>query len=772
MVKAITLCLSLLLFFAAKAQEQRALSSQEIKLALAGKLTDTKRCFLLLDLALNYVYKPGDAANDLDSALLLIKNAEAINKTLHDRHIEAKTYFVYSNALREKGDTLNGHIYIKKSVAIYKKISDPAELAEACLESASYITLITQEDVSNKKPFYEEALAFFKQAGLKQRQADVLKDLADLNQLLGNYGLAIIQLNEALTIYNTIGYKSLHGVYDLMSVVSTAMGDFPNAVKYGLLAARTAESLGDTTMQLCTIYSRLAVAYGNWGKSAEADNYQKKAFDIAVKYHNTDGILVTMINLCSSLCKQKKWKASLQVLQQAVPNIKLTNAYDSIYLFVTYLFTYVAAGNYRQAKEYTNRLTAIIPTIPQNTGILATVYASLIRYFIGNHEYTTAKKYAVTFSKFAVQSNSSRFIASAYESSSRADSAMGNFSSALNNYQQYKRITDSSFNETKAFQLSQMQVAFETEKKDNDIKLLKQKDELQKVQLQQSKLTNNIIIAGIIMLAALLALLYNRFRIKQRSNKQLEIKQQEINEKNSALEKLVNDKDELIGDKDILLEEKEWLLKEIHHRVKNNLQIVISLLNTQSKFLNNPEAVEAIGESRHRMQAMSLIHQKLYQSENTGFVNMHTYIRELTDYLEASFYTGNAIRFELLIDNIELDIAQAIPLGLILNEAITNSIKYAFSAALNGIVTVAMKNFDDNNIILTISDNGKGLPNEFDITAVNTMGMRLMKGLAKQVNGTLQIENKHGVVITIAFKADNHLKSISKQSPKQLEAVS
>ncbi len=219
-----------------------------------------------------------------------------------------------------------------------------------------------------------------------------------------------------------------------------------------------------------------------------------------------------------------------------------------------------------------------------------------------------------------------------------------------------------------------------------------------------------------------------------------------------------------LTEKNSLLEEKEWLVKEIHHRVKNNLQIVISLLSTQSKYLDNEEAVAAISESRHRMQAMSLIHQKLYQSENTTSVNMQTYITELSDYLKTSFNNGKEINFLSNVDEILLDISQAIPIGLILNEVITNAIKYAFEGREAGNIQIKMLCIDGSKILLEIKDNGVGLPDDFNIQISDSMGMRLMKGLVKQINGNLFIANDSGVKLVIDFKAENTLKNLTDYS--------
>lgn len=180
------------------------------------------------------------------------------------------------------------------------------------------------------------------------------------------------------------------------------------------------------------------------------------------------------------------------------------------------------------------------------------------------------------------------------------------------------------------------------------------------------------------------------------------------------------------------------------------MQIVMSLLNTQSVYLEN-DALTAIKDSQHRMQAMSLIHQKLYQSENVAYINMPAYIHELTDYLSDSYDTGHAIHFDLDVQQIELDVAQAVPAGLILNEAITNAIKYAFPGETKGTISIIMQSIPGNGLLLDISDNGIGLPPGFDSAKNNSFGMSLMRGLVKQLEGGIQIQPGKGLRIRIEF---------------------
>ena len=136
----------------------------------------------------------------------------------------------------------------------------------------------------------------------------------------------------------------------------------------------------------------------------------------------------------------------------------------------------------------------------------------------------------------------------------------------------------------------------------------------------------------------------------------------------------------------------------------------MSLLNSQSAYIDNEPALTAIHDSQHRVHAMSLIHQKLYNSENLSAIDMSLYMRELASYLADSFNTGQRVRFEYDIGPLQMDVGQAIPLGLILNEAITNSIKYAFPNDREGVIKITLSNSSESQYLLEIADNGIGIP--------------------------------------------------------------
>lgn len=722
---------------------------------------DTVRANLLLELALSFVFKPGEYTTDLDTALVLVKQAEGLNQSAQSKKLQAKAFFVYSNALREGGRTGTGKQYIEKSLAVFRTISDPADMAEAWLELSNYYSGEHYAGLTQKRECLEKALPLFKEAGNYERQADVLKILGDLSQFSGLYVQAMKELREALAIYLSIGYKNLQGVYDLMGTVLSDMADYAGAVKYGLLALKTAESQHDTTMQLCTIYNRLAISYANWSKSDEVEKYLKKAMQIAVKYNDRNAIELIMLSLSLTLSDLHKEGESIKTVQFAEASItKPWHQNDSLLINIGYLAAYVRAGLYKKAEKFAIQVILLLKGYTKGTRP-SQAYDYLIFYFMGIHDYNNARKYAADFLNYAVSIDQKRIAGTAYRMLSKVDSAIGNFKTALSDYQAYKKIMDSALNETTSFQFAQMQVEYETEKKDNDIKLLKQGEQIQQAKLVQTRTVNSIIIIGIIVLSLLLALVYARYRTNQLHNRQLETKQQEINEKNSTLEHLITDKDNLIADKDGLLKEKDWLVKEIHHRVKNNLQMVISLLNAQSEFLNNPKALEAIRESRERMQAIAIIHQKLHQVDNSAQINMRSYISELVDNIKSSVVDSGRICFQIQVADIDLDISQSVPLGLILNEAITNAIKYAYRKNGKGEILISLKNTGSQQVQLKIADRGKGLPAGLDTDHSNSLGLQLINLFSEQLDGDLFFINHNGLEIILNFKTAEYKSTVA-----------
>ncbi|MBD2496913.1 histidine kinase dimerization/phosphoacceptor domain -containing protein [Nostoc sp. FACHB-280] len=200
------------------------------------------------------------------------------------------------------------------------------------------------------------------------------------------------------------------------------------------------------------------------------------------------------------------------------------------------------------------------------------------------------------------------------------------------------------------------------------------------------------------------------------------------------------------------LAEKEILLKEVHHRVKNNLQIVSSLLQLQSQTLVDPEVIRVFQDSQNRIDSISLIHKNLYTSPNIGQLDVVDYIQSLATSILISYQTGlDKIELKTYIAPIDLNIDQAIACGLIINELISNSLKHAFPNDQKGTITITLEKIL-NHIKMSIQDNGVGIPNDLDWKNTSSLGLSLVYDLVtEQLEGSITLERNHGTVFTIQF---------------------
>lgn len=207
------------------------------------------------------------------------------------------------------------------------------------------------------------------------------------------------------------------------------------------------------------------------------------------------------------------------------------------------------------------------------------------------------------------------------------------------------------------------------------------------------------------------------------------------------------------------LKEKETLLKEIHHRVKNNLQIISSLLDLQERYVkNDPTAVNVLKESKNRVMSMAMIHEMIYQSEDLSNINFSEYVKNLISNLFQSYGANSSITSVKNIEQIYLNIETAVPLGLIISELISNSLKYAFPEDKKGEILVSLTK--DEKFELTISDNGIGIPEEIDFNTESTLGLKLVRSLINQVDGTIQLDRTKGTKYTITFHELTYKKRI------------
>ena len=189
------------------------------------------------------------------------------------------------------------------------------------------------------------------------------------------------------------------------------------------------------------------------------------------------------------------------------------------------------------------------------------------------------------------------------------------------------------------------------------------------------------------------------------------------------------------------LKEKEILLQEVNHRVKNNLQVILSLFALQGESTNDPERIAMLSEIRLRIQSMAMIHEKIYKSERLGQINFQQYVKDLiTEIFHTYRISSGSVRLTLEVAPVSLEINRAVPFALILNELTSNALKYAFTAKEKGNLSISLKLEKDKLLLLTVSDDGIGIPKKIKFSSTKTLGLRLVRVLTRQLNGKAELK--------------------------------
>lgn len=351
---------------------------------------------------------------------------------------------------------------------------------------------------------------------------------------------------------------------------------------------------------------------------------------------------------------------------------------------------------------------------PYGYGLLGDLNLKDKRYDEAIANYKKSKSgYLLLNNRFAAESMS-QYLGEAYQQK-------GDLREALLHFRKY-------FDETLNFEKKKKERSLR--ENELQINLLKQEKQLTQKHNQQT-----IISIALLIVAILFAWSYWNYTAKQKSNKLLAILNANLESKNLLLDKKNA--------------ENEILLKEIHHRVKNNLVVISSLLELQSEQIDDPNIKEAIKDGQNRVNSIGIVHRKLYQYENVGYIDMKEYVLSLSESILSGFSTEGRIHLELIIEKFDLDIDTAIPIGLIINELLTNSLKYAFPKGEKGTITIKLEKQNNGTLHLEIADNGIGKSDTIQGTG---FGGQLISLLTNQLNGSMKEILQNGTTIIFDFK--------------------
>ena len=516
----------------------------------------------------------------------------------------------------------------------------------------------------------------------------------------GSYDLAIEYYQKSLTLAETIDDKRLIA-YNLnnLGMVNSHLENYQKAIGYYSKSSSIMKELGDE-IEYAKIVNNIGKLNALLGDYKEALRNQLSILGLVEK-SNEHSFLLWL--LCD-----------------------IGTLYNNL-------------ANNELARQYFSRALNVSRTIDDQVG-KSMILRNLGIISLKKKEYHRAKQYFTESLELAIKSAAKEEIKENYKNLSKYYQAAGDDRKALENYQLYKTYSDSLLNESKMNTIVEMETKYETERKEKENKLLRKNNEIKKLELEKQTYLRNFFIALLVISFIIILIVYKQFR----TNKNLNIV---LNEKNSLLEKTVQEKTEA-------LDLNKLLLREMNHRVKNNLMVVQSLLKIQSNQIDDVESRTVLQDCATRVKAVSRIHATLSDSINLKKVQITDYVSQLVHDLAANFDIDQSrIEIILNLEKIRLDIDVLVPFALILNELVTNAFKYAFADKRTGKLQISLSTHEDNRIELTVKDNGAGLPVGFSIDESESMGMKIVSSLVQQIHGhvTFDSQQHQGTEFRVSF---------------------
>ncbi|SEK38957.1 Two-component sensor histidine kinase, contains HisKA and HATPase domains [Aquimarina amphilecti] len=575
---------------------------------------------------------------------------------------------------------------------------------------------------------------------------DCFSDIAAANVILRKFDSAGYFFDKAKLIIPKIKDKgSIASYYINLGMFNAEKGDFDPAIKDYINALEIFESLNDT-ISLATIYNSIGVLFWNTSEMEKVIDYLEKSLQYSKVIGNEGLICTNLYNLGSCYLELNNTKKSATYLNEALVYAnKLNLDYIKADIYNNLgAITVLEKKDYAMAIVYNKTALEIYKQTGDEKRYIATLQ-SLSRNYLHKGNYEKSKD---IIDSAIVLSSEKQIIEEKpdlYKLLSEIDSIQGDYLSSLTNYKQSIRIMDSLEKVKRRDKIKQLQVKFETSEKEKEITTLNSENKIKELQITRQRYQNYILWAILGMSTIGIGSIFFQYRIKKRNNKLLSIKNEEIEEKNQILLDKSAQLEKALG-------EKEVLLKEVHHRVKNNLQLVTSILNLQADRLNDKKIEAFVERSQSRITSMALVHQILYSNDKIEQIDFHKYLLKLVKAGYDSFdFNDQKIKYNIDAEEFFFHIDTAIPVGIIVNELVNNAFKYAFKGKETGILTIKVYR-ESEKIAILIKDDGIGISVKETNEESSSYGLKLVDLLVRQVNGEMIVNQNNGTSIKVLFE--------------------
>lgn len=544
-----------------------------------------------------------------------------------------------------------------------------------------------------------------------------LKDRADSALIVYDNALGIARSKKS--------FASEAKLLNSLGVLHYYAGDFPPAIDYYTRAFSIADSIGYTTCKAQAL-NNLGVIYRLQRRYDRAIDIYQKSLQLKEAEGDEAGVVNTLYNIGLAHSYLASFDTSIHYLQQAKlrANLLPSDAFDIPNIDLGLGVAYYNLNDFNSARHHLQQGLGVAHRERTPEWMSGLAYIGAMEVKVGNHENGLALiKESLLH---AIESGRKEIIKRILLEQARSASLAGAYQLASESWEQYAEIIEELNAESQEWALEEMQARYEL--KDKEITIALQKLDLE---TQTTKQTRYLITSGFMFLLILIGGGFITYTLKQRNRLAIEV-----------------------GLKEQALEENAWLFQELHHRTKNNLQLLSSLLNLQSRSAQHPDTKAALQNSRDTVGAIGLLHNHMLHTESKGQVSLVSYVNELLNNFTTAFnLKERQINLKCECDELELSMDTAIPLALILNELLTNALKHAFSPVQGGEVLVQIR-LTDNSLVLRVVDDGLGNQKSESLGA----GSKMIEILRRKLNA--RFERKflnHGTSVSLEMPFQNQL---------------
>ena len=593
-----------------------------------------------------------------------------------------------------------------------------------------------RKDLTQAFEFLKQADSLALATNQHQLRPNIDYHYAMLHRNKGEFDQSLFYVDQFMTVMQARNdTNEIIKGHNVRMTVYYELKDYEKTLETALLMKELCERKENIQGQIGAL-SFMALTMSDRGFTDEAISHYEQAIDLCLEINDSFRLANIYNNLAGAFLKKKDYKESIKYYE-------LTKSLDEKAGYTWGVFNslhnignvHLNMENYTEAEKYLREAYTIqteigsIQELTMTENKLGHVLCKQGKNKEGIRLLDKALKQSRENKYLEEEEFTVKYLSEAY-----AD--MGDFRKSLEHHKEFKAISDRIYKEQVSAKTEELQVQYETSEKEAQIVQLNAENEIKDLRIKQDRNMRWMLLSALMLSLCVVGLIARNGLIRKRANQALA------------------EKNEVIAEN---LAEKEILLKEIHHRVKNNLQVISSLLNIQSRSIEDQTAKDAMIEGQNRVKSMALIHQNLYQEGDLVGVDTREYLDKLTSSLWHTYQIDESqITLKKDIDHLNLDVDMMIPLGLIINELISNALKHAFQKNSKGSIELVLKQ-DHTHLMLAVIDDGKGLPQDFNFDKINSMGIKIIRAFTHKLKGTFEILSQNGTQFQFKFPTNPEL---------------